>query len=1407
MKTAQCLAMYKKEFHAVRTALISIFLFAFAGVFSCFAQTAPIVFPWTMTTIAGNGTSGKPTGGIAATSAELSTDLRAVAVDGQGDVYFSDASNSLVGQINGTTGVLTIVAGGASTVCSVAVDTEGDGCPASQTTLNTPRGLALDKVGNLYIADYGNSMVRVVNRQTGIMSIVAGAAGVKTYTGDGGPANQATLDEPRGVRVDNDGNIWIADTGNNVIREINAATGIITTVVGSNPGTAGFAGDGSAANSSTVELHEPTDIVFDSSNNAYIADFDNSVIREVTASTGIISTIIGVNGGTVASTAPSFPAPALTTALGSPTKIAIDSAGNLYFVDSTESVAYFYDAVAKTITPIAGEYGYAGTVSSSFPVCSSSTDTLGDGCQATQATFYEGSSALGVAIDANNNLYITDPADSRIRKASTDLVFAAAVIGKSQPQTIEVHFSANDSPAATNGIVVGTSPGDFTVSGAPACTANSDTTTTCTLQVSFDPVDPGLRTAPLAVTGVLSHRSFPLTGIGDGVLSSLDPGTASLVGSGLSAPHGAAMDAAGNLYIADTSNNRVVEIGATSQAQTIFSGTGTAGYSGDTGLATAATFSAPSAVTVSASGIVYIADTGNNVVRAVDPTTGNINTYAGGATTVCSIKTLQVDPEGDGCPATEATLKAPAGLTTDSFGNLYISDTGDNLIRRVDSMTGTINLDAGLITGATTCSAATDSPYGDGCSPTQAEFSGPTGLANDGTGNLFVADTGNNKIRMISEGNNLVTSVAGNGQSVFTGDGAAATSASLNGPTDVKVDAAGDLYIADTGNAVVRLVSGSSGDISTLLGVGSNAGPAGGSGSASQLQLSSPSGLAFTAAGNLFVSDTGNNRAIEDNRNIALLTFGFSNVAETTPEQAATINNTGNQALIFTDSPFYTASGDTGDFVLDSSAETACLGSETLKVGASCTLAASFDPTATGSFAETIAAPSNAVNQATANISLTGTGENVPTTTLSLVLTSPSSGSISYGESATFTATVAPSSGTTVPTGSVTFTVDGTEEPAVTLSSAGTAALTVSLTVGQHTIIAAYSGSTSVAPSNSTLQVTVSLAPTTTSLVVSPASQIQGQPVTLTAQVAAATTGIPTGMIAFMSGTTALGTASLNAQGQATLTISSLAIASYSVTAVYSGDPNYATSTSQPTMLAITAIPPNFTATASPTTLTVPQGGTVQTILGLAPTGGISGTVTFGCTGLPANTTCTFYPTTVTLATPTSASTCSTMVMVVANSTQFPATDACTTLTIYSNVPPVALQSRLNPIATGRRLSILSAALFVPALLLFVPFTRKHKRLPWTLVAIAFVIGFAGLSGCASNPTQTPAKSTPVGTSTITVTLTGPDGVVQSVPLTLNVIASTPLASQLAVPSLARRSSRQAPVLEASNIDPVVPLR
>jgi len=1407
----------------LRTALAataSLCIGVLAGSFPAAAQSSvsPILLPVTISTIAGTGSNTLSGNGQLAVTAGVSSDLRAVAVDGQGNVYIADTGNNEVRKISAATGIMSVVAGG-GTLCTVGVlDNGGDGClAATQTVLKSPRGVAVDKAGNVYIAGYSDNFVHMVNAQTGIMSIVAGTtgstktnvSGVKGYSGDGSLATSASLDQPRGVRLDNFGNIWICDSANNVVRKVNAATGIITTAVGYNSAgvgqTGGYAGDGKLATDPSVLLLTPTDIVFDSQNNAYIADFGNKVIRKVTYSTGIISTLIGANGVTAPTTAPwgatISPIPA-NTALGGPSKLAIDSHDNLYFADSGASIIYFYDAVAKTLLPIAGEYLYAGSTTG-FTVCSSGTAD-GDGCPATQALFYQGSSALGMTIDGQNNLYITDSADEAIRKVSTNLNFAAQAVGSTATtQNVELHFTPSDTASA---VALGSNLGDFSLPSSYSCTTYSDLTTNCTQAVAYTPKYPGLRTAALKVTSVNSNQSFGLNSVGNAALQVFDPGSISTWSSALLSAQGMAYDAAGNLYIADTGNNRVVQINALTQAQTVIAGTGTAGYSGDGAIATSAKLSAPTAVVVGIDGKVYIADTGNSVVRVVNPVNNFISTFAGGAAAGCTA-TIEADSLGDGCPATEVALNAPSGLAIAANGNLYIADTGNNAIRRVDQGTGVINLFAGSKT-TVACSASTPDAYGDGCQliSTSTIFSAPSGLASDASGNIYVADTGHNIVRMLNPSTGLVTVVAGDGQASFSGDTNSAVQAALNAPKAVAVDAAGNLYIADTGNAAIRMVNSASGYITTLLGLGGTTGSTGGSGLASELLFSAPSGVAVDAAGDVAVSDTSNKRVVVDDRNAALIAYGLVNTnpassSHKSQDQTATVNSIGNVKLTFSNTPFLSLAGNTGEFYLDTAT---CVNSGSLAIGASCNFAEYFEPTISSTVTEVLTIPSNAVNTSSAYLDFTGQGKLLTDTTTTLTLTSPASGSIQYGDSATFTVTVAPKSGSGIPTGTIIFSVNGTNQPAVLLSSTGTSSLTLTmaqLPVGASIAIGAtYSGDTSYASSFTTLSESVSPASTTTTLTITPSTTIQGNSIAFKALVSSTTVGIPTGSVNFNAGSTLLGSAALDATGLATFngcastaTVCSIAVGSYSVTAVYvpptTGTIDFTASTSSAVSLTVNSIPAGMIVSASPTVLSVPQGGSVQSNLIITPMGGLTGTVTLNCTGLPSNSNCTFYPTTLNLGgSPNTVPTCTTSGSAYNASVYATANAVCTTLTITTNVPPAALNAQLQ----HSRSNMIAVAALLPVLLFGCGglFSSRKRKLPWMMaIGVLMLAGLTMLPGCVSNVTQEAAGVTPTGTSTVTVTLTGSNGVTQSIPFTLTIVQATAVTAQvdqhMALPALA----------------------
>ncbi len=270
---------------------------------------------------------------------------------------------------------------------------------------------------------------------------------------------------------------------------------------------------------------------------------------------------------------------------------------------------------------------------------------------------------------------------------------------------------------------------------------------------------------------------------------------------------------------------------------TTVAGNGTSGYSGDGGAAIAAQLNNPCTVAVDGSGNIYIADQLNNRVRMVAPD-GTVSTVAGSGTAGFA---------GDGSAATSAQLNHPCGVALDSSGNLYIADSANHVIRkRVTS--GTLSTVAGN---------ATAGYAGDGAAATDASLNTPIGLAVDATGNLYIADTLNHRVRKLAT-DGKITTVAGNGFEGRAGDGSAATSASLTGPQAVALDAAGNLYIADTSNAVVRKVA-ADGTITTVAGTGIK-GHSGDGGPATQAALNYPKGLAVDGTGNLYIADSFNSR-------------------------------------------------------------------------------------------------------------------------------------------------------------------------------------------------------------------------------------------------------------------------------------------------------------------------------------------------------------------------------------------------------------------------------------------------------------------------------------------------------------------------------------------------------------------
>jgi uncharacterized protein (TIGR03437 family) len=609
-----------------------------------------------------------------------------------------------------TGGIITRVAG-------TGVDGfSGDGGPALAARLNQPSGLAIDASGNLFIADTINRRVRKIGPD-GTITTVAGNGGVG-YSGDNGPATSAQLYDPNGIALDASGILFIADEYNQRVRKV-GPDGIITTVAGN--GTAGYSGDGGPATG--AQLNDPNGIALDASGILYIADTDNSRIRRV-GSDGTITTVAGNGTGGYSGDG----GLAAKAQLNGPKGISIDATGNLYIADTNNNRVRKV-STAGAITTVAGNgaLGYAG-----------------DGGPATSAKM---AYPYGVTLDKAGYLYITDQGNQRIRKVTggTISTIAGSTFGDGAPAV----FGSLNTPNAV------------------AKDKNGNVYVADSFHNSVRKIATDGTIATLAGTGVSGYS-------GDG-------GPA--VKAQLNRPGGVAVDASGAVYIADSFNSRVRKVATDGTIATI---AGTGSSLGDGGFATQAQLWEPQGLVIDASGSLFIADCTSNRIRKVDAT-GKITTVAGNGASGSA---------GDGGPATAAQLNWPRGVAVDSAGDLYIADTYNSRIQRVDTK-GTITTVAG--TGAYGYS-------GDGGPATAAQLYGPRGVAVDSAGDLYIADTYNGRIRVVNPAG-VINTVAGDGnQYARSGDGGAPTNADLGYPAGLFLDPSGNLYVADQAYNDVRVL-------------------------------------------------------------------------------------------------------------------------------------------------------------------------------------------------------------------------------------------------------------------------------------------------------------------------------------------------------------------------------------------------------------------------------------------------------------------------------------------------------------------------------------------------------------------------------------------------------------------------
>jgi len=1475
-------------------------------------QTAPYILPYTMSTFAGPSlnpagtfTVGQACGklfaldttgdGCLAQYVSLGSDPHDVRVDAMGNVYWIDNSGKpVVHKINVETGLETVFMGSvaASKSCSTG-DKLGDGCTATDGAANAgpglftsnfpkTRGLAVAPNGDVYDADVTDHVIHKVSAATGLMTIVAGTLSSAGLTNGNTSTTLTQLYSPRGVGVDpTTGNVYIADTGNNVIRMVTPA-GVLSSVTLANGAAGSGSGgctkiDASPILASSAQICAPEDVQVDSFGNIFITDTGSAQVRVIYGgrstsffgiagpTAGYMYSVAGYNASTstVSNTYPkdgTTPYELATTVTVSLRKIAVDNHGDLYIADAGSNVIWFVDHTTGYLRLLAGVYG--ATAGAQNPGCANKTDALGDGCLGPLATLYNSSSA-----DASNspdnlgNLYIGDyensPITGRIRKLMSGLNFPTVSAGSSSTQSILVHFAIGDTQATT-GAFTSSSP-DFVI-GAPSCgPANADGTYDCLVPVTFQPTKPGNDTATLTIKSALGGgSSYLLTGTGTVAALVIDPGNAAALSlaplTATKSAQGLIVDGAGNAYIADTGNNRVLFYNAATSTPSVLAGTGTTGYTGDNGLATLATLKGPTAVTIDTSGSIYIADSGNNVIRKVN-VTGVITTYAGGgsgttAGTACAGSGgAATDTLGDGCPATVAKLSNPSGLAADNLGQIYVSDTGNNLIRQIND-DGIITVFAG---GATTvCTAYTDTT-GDGCAALQTQFNAPTGLAFDATGvAILVADTGNHRVRKIAISTSfaysgtgtttLATGIEVNPVSLIAGNGSSGGSVDVSGlgaassltlPAGVAVDAAENVYIADTGDGAIRLVNATSNAITTIVGINGTPGAGTVPGPATSAELLNPASVAVTPAGTLFISDSGNNRILTDSRSQVSYNFGRTNVGFSSPAVTFTETSIGSTSALLP-SPLYVATGgNTGIFTLTApSGSTGCVASETLTAGSACQLIGQFTPTAVGNnlsetYTETGAGPASNPTTPLAGgtpvITLVGTGAVLTPTTSTVAQTNPAPGTNpQFGATTTLTATVSAVCNTAAPscspTGTVRIVVDGTAGGPITLNSAlpPTASQVVSgLSVGPHTVSCQYSGDNFYAASScATVTITVAQASTTSLLSVTNNNMPQFTSVTLTATVLSNTSGSPQGTVTFYANGVALSTppppTSINqpvnaATGTASLVLAvtldangnvvacpvttgtcgntTLAPGTYTLTCTYNGASNFATSNCAPVTFTVVGDTPSFTLVARGCgAVNLYITGTSSAGEGVACATGteiLNNGVPTIATAQGSTTDATIFINVTNTVVGTLTFSCSGLPqysVCTFSPTSIPmlasggvVTPVYTDVTMWTDIQPYAVTSSLAKPSLGNGSSGVRLAAIVgwPLTLLGMVGLFRLRRKPGTIRGLslfALLLVMCGSSlvftGCAGPGAYSPVL-TPAGTYPVTVTVTG-DGITKS---------------------------------------------
>jgi sugar lactone lactonase YvrE len=649
----------------------------------------------------------------------------------------------------------------------------GDGGFARSASIGLPKQLAIDGAGNLLIADYGNHRIRRIDKVTGIINSLAGngfntvaqgGLSISRNNGDGGPAVAATLSFPTSVATDTSGNMFIADQGNSRVREVNAVTGRIETIAGT---IAGYSGDGPGVK---AKLNQPTGVASDPDGNLYIADSFNHIIRKLNTA-GTIKTVAGNHLAGFTNDGPD----ATATRLSTPEAVAIDAAGNLIIADSANGRVRLVDD-AGGIRTIAGQ-------------------------QVGQLNYPN-----AVSVDPSGTVLIADSRNNRIVALGADGSLSTVAGSGTAGRPEEGQLAADAYLNNPQGVVAVGSNVVYV----------ADTGNNAIRRIADDRK---------------SGRPVITTVAGTGELSFQDTSRLAIA-TNLRSPFGLAMDGAGNLYISDQGNARILKVDSSTQRVTIFAGAGSSSPLRNDRCELEPPLASPMGLSMDQAGNLYVADSGSHLIRKVAPD-GSISTYAGNGEPGFS---------GDG-PATLVSLKSPSGVAVDSQGNLYIADTGNSRIRKVD-----------LHGSLTTIAGGNNPPLGGG-PDSSISLKEPRSVAVDAAGNIYIADL-KGAVQRLDGKTKILTTVVRN----------------LEYPAGVTVDSVGNVFIAlaySTSQRIVKLVNPDTGETVPVAGRG-EPGYSGDEGPAVNASLLVPTAMLIDGHGNMIFADTDNDRI----RAVRLVTSG-----------------------------------------------------------------------------------------------------------------------------------------------------------------------------------------------------------------------------------------------------------------------------------------------------------------------------------------------------------------------------------------------------------------------------------------------------------------------------------------------------------------------------------------------------